>query len=364
MTTPSRRIAGIGTGLLLLVSLLAGVGAVPSYGDGAASRTAAKKAVQKTVFKKDQRIVVSWKGEKKRPAYQKSANVPGIGTVDLVCRPDSTQVRIRPNSRAPETQMWMAKFEDKGSRDVVAVKNVRVYTYATAADKGRGGTGARAHEGLNQKPRIEDFQSGNAYGVISQRPGRNRDGQGALTTPATSFKLTWWWERFDYPGHQYCNMALTLRTDSARQFGLSWHGDAEAARQTTTSTAIPGFGTAIVTCETGRRGEHSVAFRPSTAYDPATDPTGTREPFLDATFITGEGLVDDQVEEMNDLDYDPDTGLLGPVDLPSNGMMRLKVAPTGSAGPALSYALSSFAKTNDAEHPALNLCEVAAAPLP
>lgn len=364
MTAPSRRLAGIGAGLLLIMSLLAGVGAVPSYGDGATPRVAAKKMVKKAGLQKTKRIVVNWKGERKRRTYQKTANVPGIGTVDLVCRPNSTQVRIRPNSRAPETQMWMAKFEDKGSRDVVAVKNVRVYTYATAADNGRGGTGARAHEGLNQKPKIENFQSGNAYGVISQRPGRNRDGQGSLTTPATSFRLTWWWERFDYPDRQFCNMALTLRTDSARQFGLSWHGDAESARQTTTSTAVPGFGTAIVTCETGRRGEHSVAFRPSIAYDPATDPSGTREPFLDATYIAGEGLVDNQVEELKDLDYDPATGLLGPVDLPSNGMMRLKVAPTGSAGPTLSYALSSFAKTNDEERPALNLCEVAAAPLP
>lgn len=359
MTAPSRRLAGIVTGLLLLVGLLAGAGAMPSYGDGPTARAAAKKAVLK-----DKRIVVSWQGERKRRVYQKRANVPGIGTIDLVCRPDRTQVRIRPNSRAPETQMWMAKLEDKGGRAVVAVKNVRVYTYATAADHGRGGTGARAHEGLNQRPRIEDFQAGNAYGVISQRPGRNQDGQGALRTPATSFKLTWWWERFDYPGHQYCNMALTLHTDTARQFGLSWHGDAEAAGGATSSTVIPGFGTAIVTCQTGRRGEHSVAFRPSVGYDPATDPSGAREPFLDATTIIGEGLLDNQVEELTDLDYDPETGLLGPVELPDNGMMRLKFAPTGSAGPALSYVLSSLAKTNDAEHPELNLCEVAATPLP
>ena len=181
---------------------------------------AAKKSIQK-----DRRIVVSWKGEQKRRIYQKTANVPGIGAVDLVCRPNSTQVRIRPNSRSAETQLWMAKFETKGGRDVVAVKNVRVYTYATAADDGRGGTGAQAHEGLNQRTPIEDFQKGNAYGVISQRPGRNQPGQGALTTPATSFKLTWWWERFDYPGHQYCKMALdpahrhraAVRAELARQ---------------------------------------------------------------------------------------------------------------------------------------------------
>lgn len=350
MTAPSRRLAAIGTGLLLLVSLLAGAGAVPSYGDGATARTAAKKSV----VVKDKRIVVSWKGERKRRVYQKTANVPGIGTVGLVCRPNSTEVRIRPNSRNPETQLWMAKFESKGARDVVAVKNVRVYRYATAADNGRGGTGARAHEGLNQKPRIEDFQSGNAYGVISQRPGRNQDGQGALSTPATSFKLTWWWERFDYPGHQYCNMALTLHTDSARQFGLSWHGSTEGAAQTSSTTAIPGIGDAIVTCEPGSNAyDQTVAFRPTGA-DAANS-------FLDYELVQGEGDVDDQVEHVDDLDYDPVTGLLGPIDLPRNGMMRLWVSV---GGVKQAYVLSSYYVVNNDQNPAVNVCEVAAAPLP
>jgi hypothetical protein len=353
MTARSRRLAGIGTGLLLVASLLAGVGAVPSYGDGASARAVAKKATQKSVVK-DKRIVVSWKGEKKRRVYQRSANVPGIGTVDLVCRPNSTQVRIRPNSRNPETQMWMAKFEDKGARDVVAVKNIRVYRYATAADNGRGGTGARAHEGLNQKPRIEDFQSGNAYGVISQRPGRNQDGQGALATPATSFKLTWWWERFDYPGHQYCNMALTLHTDSARQFGLSWHGSAEGARQTSSTTAIPGVGDAIVTCEPGSNAyDQTVAFRPTGATAASS--------FIDYEYVQGEGDVDDQVEHIDDLDYDPVTGLLGPIDLPRNGMMRLWVSV---GGVKRAYVLSSYYVVNNDQNPAVNVCEIAAAPLP
>jgi len=353
MTAPSRRLVGIGTGLLLLASLLAGVGAVPSYGDGA-TRATAKKSVVKTVVNKDRRIVVSWKGERKRRVYQKTANVPGIGTVGLVCRPNSTEVRLRPNSRNPETQLWMAKFEAKGGRDVVAVKNVRVYTYATAADNGRGGTGARAHEGLNQRPRIEDFQSGNAYGVISQRPGRHQDGQGALTTPATSFKLTWWWERFDHPGHQYCNMALTLHTDSARQFGLSWHGSAEAARQTSSTTAIPGIGDAIVTCEPGSNAyDQTVAFRPTGA--------NAASSFLDYEYVQGEGDVDDQVEHVDDLEYDPVTGLLGPIDLPRNGMMRLWVSV---GGVKQAYVLSSYYVVNNDQNPAVNVCEVAAAPLP
>ncbi|GAA4700342.1 hypothetical protein [Nocardioides conyzicola] len=347
MTTPPRR--HLGLGLLLVLSLLAGLG-TPSYGEpGSTARVAARKAVQQ-----DKRIVVSWKGERKRRVYQKSASVPGIGQVDLVCRPKSTQIRIRPNSRAPETQLWMAKFEQKNGRDVVAVKNVRVYTYATAADNGRGGTGPKAHEGLNQKSPIEDFRKGNAYGLISQRPGRNLDGGGALATPATSFQLTWWWERFAYPGHQYCNMALTLHTDTTRQFGLSWHGTDEGLRQTTSTTTIPGLGDAIVTCEPGSNAnDQTVAFRPTGA-KAATS-------FLDYEYIQGEGDVDDHVDHVDDLDHDPVTGLLGPVDLPRNGMMRLWVS---IGGVKKAYVLSSNYVVNNDAKPGVNACEVAATPLP
>ena len=118
------------------------------------------------------RIGVVWQGYQKRPKYQKVADVPGIGQVELMCRPNNTMLRIRANDRRAETQMWMAKFETKNGRDVVAVKNVRIYTFATAADDGTGGTGPQAHEGLNQRNPIEDFAKGSAYGVISQRPGR------------------------------------------------------------------------------------------------------------------------------------------------------------------------------------------------
>jgi hypothetical protein len=340
------RLLAVGTGLLLVAGLLAGLGSAPSYGERASS---ARKVA---TVKSDKRIVVKWKGERKRRVYQKSANVPGIGTVDLVCRPNSTQVRIRPNSRSPETQMWMAKFESKNGRNVVAVKNVRVYTYATAADDGRGGTGSKANEGLNQKGSIEDFAKGSAYGVISQRPGRASAGRGAPTTPITSFNLNWWWERFDYPGHQYCRVALTLHTDTAKQFGLNWHGSDEGAVRSTSTTTIPGLGQAILTCEPGQRNEQTVAFKPT---------GNAAKAYLDYWYIQGEGDVDDHVEKWDDLGVDPDTGLLGPVDLPRNGMMRLWVSVNGVKR---GYVLSSYFIVNNAPNPELNLCEIAAAPLP
>lgn len=346
MSRRTHGVAALGTALVVaLVMALAGL-AVPGPGSAAAYAGQSRKAVAK-----DTHVVVKWRAQKRKRVFQKSANVPGIGQVDLICRPKSTMFRIRPNSRRHETQLWMAKFEQKRGRDMVAVKNVRVYTYATADDNGRGGTGRRAHEGLNQRRPIEDFQKGSAYGVISQRPGRDRPGGGAQTTPVTSFKLTWWWERFRHPGFRYCKMALKLHVDTARQFGLNWHGSDEAATQHTSTTTIPGVGQAIVTCEPGNDGEQSVAFRPS-GDDPGS--------FLDFEYIEGEGAVDDHVDHYSDLGYDPVTGLLGPVDLPRNGMMRLWVSVGGTKR---AYVLSSYYVVNNTEKPWLNVCEVAATPL-
>ncbi len=71
--------------------------------------------------------------------------------------------------------------------------------------------------------------------------------------------------------------------------------------------------------------------------------------------------MDLHVDHVDDLDYDPVTGLLGPVDLPRNGMMRLWVSV---AGVKRAYVLSSYFVVNNDQNPALNTCEVAATPLP
>jgi hypothetical protein len=325
-----------------LLLALAAVGVAPTYAGG--------QAHPRQALQQSKRVVVKWQGYQKRPEYQKTTDVPGIGRVDLMCRPNNVMLRIRATDRRAETQLWMAKFETKNGRDAVAVKNVRIFTYATAADDGRGGTGPQAHEGLNQFTPIEDFAKGTAYGLISQRPGRNQPGGGTLALPATSFKLTWYWERFAYPGSQYCKMTLALRTDTDRQLGLSWHGDDDAAAHPTSTTTIPGLGRAELRCETGRNGEQSVALRPD-------DP----DAFMDYEYVDGEGDVNDHVERYNDLPYDPDTGLLGPVDLHRNGMMRIWWSV---GGVKKAWVLSSYLVVNNDQKPWLNVCEVAAAPLP
>lgn len=327
--------------VLALLLVLAALGVAPTY--------AGDRAERKTVQQAD-RIVVRWQGFQKRPNYVKAADVPGIGQVELVCRPNATMVRIRANDRRAETQMWLAKFETKDGTDRVAVKNVRVFTYATASDDGTGGTGHQAHEGLNQKSPIEDFEKGWAYGVISQRPGRHQDGGGTMALPATSFKLTWYWERFAYPGSQFCKMTLALNTHTTQQVGLSWHGDAESSSANASSAVLPGFGEAMLRCETGRYGEQSIALRPESP-----------DAYMDYELVRGEGMVSDRVDKYRNLSYDPVTGLLGPVDLPTNGMMRIWWSVNGVKQ---TWVLSSYMVTNNETRPWLNLCEVAATRMP
>ena len=343
MTSRVTRLSALVVPLLLVAAAL---GVAPTYagGDRGADQARAVKKVQLS-----NRIKVVWQGYQKRPKYQKVADVPGIGQVELMCRPNNTMIRIRANDRSAETQMWMAKYEWKDGTKRVAVKNVRVYKYATAADDGSGGTGTQSHEGLNQRSPIEDFQNGYAFGVISQRPGRQAPGGGQLAVPATAFKLTWYWERFAYPGSQYCKMTLALNTDTERQFGLNWHGDENAANNTTSTTQIPGFGSAELVCETGANNSQTIALRPD-------DPDAS----MDYELIRGEGPVEDRVVEYNPLPYDQFTGLVGPVELPTNGMMRIWFTV---GGVTQAWVLSSYMVTNNVRHPELNVCEIAAAPL-
>ena len=304
-------------------------------------------------------MVVKWQGYQKHPKYQKVADLPGIGQIELMCRPNNTMLRITANDRRAETQMWMAKYETKNGTDRIAVKNVRIYTYATAADDGKGGTGPRAHEGLNQKTPIEDFAKGTAYGVISQRPGATGTVTARWSVPATSYKLTWYWERMAYPGSQYCKMKLALKTDTDRQFGLNWHGSDEAASRSTTSAAIPGLGDALLTCETGRNGERSTRRRWRT-----TQPRPGQRRLHGLRVQPGRG-ADDEPTTSRATTTSTSTrspGCSGPVELPRNGMMRTVVGRRASRPKR--GVLSSYMVTNNDARPWLNICEVAAARLP
>ncbi len=294
-----------------------------------------------------QRITVQWKGSLTNKRFTKAAVVPGIGNIKLVCRPDNTIVRLYVDDRSAETQMWMAKYEVKNDHDVVAVKNVRVYRYSTAADDGHGGTGPSSHEGLNQQTPVENYAHGYARGVISQRPGRNQPAGTAAPAPVTSFTLDWYWNGFDYPSqYRACKIRMTLRTQLDERIALNWHGDADAAGHTVTTTTIPDLGDLELRCDTGRDGNRWVSLTPLSP-----------EASVWVEYITAEGRVEDHVESYS-LGYDPALNTVGPLELPRNGMMRLYYTVSGVTR---AFILSSYLVTNNVLKPELNVCEVSAA---
>jgi len=296
-------------------------------------------------------IEVKWAGDGERD-YVESARVQGIGNIKLVCKPDNTIIKLTPDTRDAETQMWLAKYEDKNGAPAVAVKNVRIYKYANANDDGTGGTGRSAHEGLNQRGDVENWAKGYAYGLISQRPGRNHPAGGVPLTRTTSFYLTWYWNGLNEPrAYQSCDLQLRLVSSPTERVGLNWHGNDDAAGNTVTSAAIAGFGQLTLTCEPGRDNEQSIVL------DPDLD-----DGWVYTETITGEGRVEDHVES-GSYDYDADTGLIGPVELPRNGMLRIQyTVPDGTGGwQDRWFYLSAYMVLNNALHPELNLCEIAVA---
>ncbi len=341
-----------------------------------------------------QRATIAWYGKDYQRHDQASVVIPGIGTARIVCRRDRTMLTIQPSDRTKETQMWSAvrhtKTDGYGNEyESVAVKNARVYRYANADDDGKGGTARTANEGFNQlNHRIEDSSRGSMRGVISQRPGRNQRAAGVSVPPSTAFTVTWDWSGYRGSaktsrcnvtgvfetrigaaardakravkqatsntvrlGGKKVRVGTTARTYRGRSasLALSWHGDADAVRQTSASRTIAGLGSIQLICPTGTDSQAQLVVRPLRS---AAD--------LQTETITGEGDVGDHVEPQYH-GYDASTGQLSPVDLPLNGIVRGTLT-VGSR--RVDITVSSYRVTNNGSQPQLNLCEIAVAVTP
>jgi hypothetical protein len=320
------------------------VGAAPALTTPAAANAAAVQAASRTML--TQHIRVSWSGVKRKTSA--TASVPGIGTLRAICASNSTMIELAVNNRNAETQMWMAKYEKKDGQQVVAVKTVRIYRYANANDDGTGGTGRKGHEGLNQNAQIEDQESGYMHGVISQRPARNQLVANAPLAPVTSFEANWYWSGFRGPASgKSCTIDITLRTPRTYTMALNWHGDADAQVADSRTVPVSGLGSLTLSCDPDPKGDPSVTLHTS----------GGRSVWLYAETITGEGDEGDHIDTA-EIPTDPVTHQAGPIDLPSNGMLRLFFT---SGSTTRNFIVSSYYVTNNAENPELNLCEVAAA---
>lgn len=295
-----------------------------------------------------QKVRVKWDGSRKKQNYVKTAVIPGIGDLDLICKPNKQMIRLYTSQRSLETQMWLQKYETKNGRYVVAVKTPRIYRYAHADDNGKGGTGFYTHEGLNQDPGVENrSEGGYMNGVISQRPGRQQSGAAIdPLRPVTTFELNWFWNGFDYDKkYQSCKIKGVFTThfpDSSRS-SVTWRGDDDAAPTEITSK-IPGIGWLTMTCT------HDLDEDPTISVDPYSADSS-----LYIEDVTAEGLVEDHRFQTT-LGYDQETGLLGPYPLPENGTLRMR-ATNGDKHTWI--MVSSYFVRNDKKRPQRNLCELA-----
>lgn len=337
-----------------------------------------------------QNVGVAWAGADYKGGSTATAVIPGIGSVALICKRDTTMIRLTATDRTAENQMWMAKYETKNGEQVVAVKNARIYKYANRNDTSGSGTSASAHEGLNQLTNIENASSGYIHGVISRRVARTKDAAAASTAPSTSFNLNWYWNGFRKDAKDSsCSISakfitnVTNSSSSAKQvvdssrsktvklgstkklvgrkaavytrgtapLSINWHGDEDAANAGIRTATIAGIGQVSLACEQGTDGAATITLDPDPDADANEDNTSAH-----VETVTGEGEVVDHVEDEYP-SLDPETGLVGPVDLPVNGMMRIYY---DVAGKKTALIVSSYRKRNDPKAE-LNLCEVATA---
>lgn len=324
-------------------------GDVPARSAAAPTATAAApaKATTGTVVT---RLKLVYRGRAKRPVTTRSANVPGIGDVDVYCRQNTTMIRLYTANRQFETQMWTQKYEQKG-RESVAVKNARIYQFAHADDNGNGGTGFTTNEGFNQSTPPETFSQGYLNGIISQRSSRSPGfarGQLAAPRPVTTFELTWYWENLRQPArYRTCTVKASFTTvlTADQRMGITWHGTADAPGHDEQVTRVPGVGNLALSCHAGTDDDKTLTITPAT-------PGGT----LYVERVTGEGALEDHVDVSSQSAPDPETGAFTPVSLPSNGTLRLKVT-NGSV--SRWFLLSSYYVVTDRYGPQRNLCEVA-----
>ncbi|MDO9494467.1 MAG: hypothetical protein Q7J48_02085 [Nocardioides sp.] len=298
-----------------------------------------------------QHVTVKWNPSTRRKVYTKNAVVPGIGNLALICKSNSTMIRLHTENRQLETQMWLQKYEVKHDHNVVAVKVPRIYRYPHALADGTGGTGYYAAEGLNQVTPIENYSSGTINGIISQRPGRHQSGGSLALKPVTSFELNWFWNGFRHPAqYRSCKIDAVFTTTFKNRAGITWHGTADAPGHDSQRTRLPGIGWLDLEC----RAETDPSGAAQTLTIEPDDPDA--DVYVERVF--SEGWVEDHVVTQTYGYGEQEPGVLGPVPLPGNATLRLRVRVAGAHRWLL---VSSYRVTNNPD-PRLNLCEVSAAP--
>jgi hypothetical protein len=314
-----------------------------------------------------QHLTVSWSHNNWKGHDTAGFQIPGVGNGNVTCSPNTTWIQMVPSNRNAENDMWSVLTQRKNGILQTAVKDARVYRFSTPTSTVPHGTGASAYEGFNMKTPVEKADSGSLVGLISNRSALNK-AAGAGSVP-TAVRLSWSWSRLHTKSAQ-CKVTATfvtpiagksrfvsegrktslpLKLGAVSYFNINWHGESDytASTKWPDSLSIPGVGELSGVCATGTDGDAQLQLTPIASLDP----------FAQTMTYQGQGIDNSQID---DYYTDPDTLMVGPIPLPTNGFMSGTVLPAWNApaSRATEILVSSIRKTND-PNAANDYCEVA-----
>lgn len=291
-----------------------------SSAGGAAGATGSELAPA-TAGARIQRVTVAWSDGAWKGSDTAGFEVPGMGTGELVCRPDAGWLRFFSAAPGRETSMmnWVQKswatFGEQAIREAVITAE----------------TGQQFNEGFNKFGPPEKLGTGSFEGIVADRgPFGSPGGAGA---PPTTIALSWSWD-FRVEGRESCRVEASFVTEAppeahplARSLQIAWRGDENAPGRDGATAIVDGIGRVDATCGAGPDGVRWVTI---------TGPAA-------ATLTQREGS-DVTVRELSD----------GPIAAPIPNNALLSFAFPGGGR----LIMSTRHKLND-PNPANNFCFVA-----
>jgi hypothetical protein len=272
-----------------------------------------------------QQVAVSWSGGRWQSHDSASFSAPGIGTGQLVCRPDTQWIRVFPADRSRDVAMtlWTSRDWEGGGESTIRESQMTQFT------------GADFNEGLNKFTPPEKRSHGSFVGVLG--PGLPSPGTFGGGRAPMEVRLAWSWD-FTNPAAASCTVTATFTSQGpgtdgpvARGLALGWDGAAAVPADATTATRVPGLGTVSLRCDAGSDGLRQLVVEPDAALPALAVTTYQGSEGAGATLASAPYVV----------------------PLPNNGLVEAAT----TAGTPLRLLVASRWKVNDPD-PAQNSCRL------
>jgi hypothetical protein len=214
-----------------------------------------------------QSLRLGWSNDNWKGHSQVDFQIPGIGSGNVQCSPNTTWIQMKPNNTDAETDMWTVKTENKSDGVETSVKNARIYQFSTPTSSQTVGSGRNAYEGFNQQTPVENSSSGHLIGLISTRQALNQyETNGGQPT---SIELSWKWSNFG-TSKASCLVKATFITGTSGSYkevidgsnsnlpknignslplNLNWNGSYATSQPQTNSVVIPDLATLTTSCQ-------------------------------------------------------------------------------------------------------------------